>query len=495
MTRLWAIAALTVAVVMACDRVPLTSPTGSTIVVTIDKDTLPLGGSATVIAVVTESAGTAVHNGTMVTFQPSIGRTDPVEAPTVNGKATVTFLAGSTSGAGVIHAFSGGARTGSGNSSAGGASVKVGTAGVERIGVRAEPLNVPVTGGTVVIIATLFDAAGNSIINTPITFSSDFGSLSSSIATTDANGEARVSLTTNRTTVVTVNAGAKSQPFTLQALSPPTITITCTGTTFNVGVPVSCTLKPQASGNSTSSAPIQNVTINWGDGSGERPIGVVTGDTVVAHTFTTPGVYQLTAAVTDTNSQRAVAVTSLNVTRAIPTISISGSAATAAVGATVTFTVTPPPAPLVPISGVVVQFGDGTGRNLGAVTAAQVVTKIYTSAGSYQVSATVTDTAGTSNTATTAIIITGATAPTVAFTQNGTISGGIGSFTVTPTAAAGTTISSVVVRRGIDNGGATVHSSTNGGTFAVNGLAVNDVLTATVTDSAGSTATAQVIVK
>src|SRR5262245_24966595 len=159
LTRLWVIAVLTVVGVVSCDRVPLTSPTGSTISISIDREILPIGGTATVTAVVTEISGTPVHNGTTVTFQTSIGRTDPGEAETVNGKAIATFFAGSVSGAGVIHAFSGPARTGSGNSSGGGATVRIGTAGAERVAVRSEPLNVPVTGGTVTVIATLFDAA------------------------------------------------------------------------------------------------------------------------------------------------------------------------------------------------------------------------------------------------------------------------------------------------------------------------------------------------
>src|SRR6478609_11215279 len=76
MTRLWVIALLTVGLVVACDRVPLTSPTGSTIALSVDRDTLPLNGQATVTAVVTEVSGTAVQNGTSVTFQTSLGRTD-----------------------------------------------------------------------------------------------------------------------------------------------------------------------------------------------------------------------------------------------------------------------------------------------------------------------------------------------------------------------------------------------------------------------------------
>ena len=54
MFRLYAIAVVTVLVVVACDTVPLTSPTGSTITISIDKTVLPLNGQATVRAVVME---------------------------------------------------------------------------------------------------------------------------------------------------------------------------------------------------------------------------------------------------------------------------------------------------------------------------------------------------------------------------------------------------------------------------------------------------------
>src|SRR5688572_12557113 len=77
--RLSFVAVMSVLAVMACDSVPLTSPTGSTITLSIDRNVLPLNGEATLRAVVTESSGTAVHNGTMVTFQPAIGTTSPPE--------------------------------------------------------------------------------------------------------------------------------------------------------------------------------------------------------------------------------------------------------------------------------------------------------------------------------------------------------------------------------------------------------------------------------
>jgi adhesin/invasin len=488
MTWLWVLSAVTVAMVVACDKVPLTSPTGSTISLSIDRETLPIGGTATVIAVVTESAGTAVHNGTMVTFQTTSGRMDPIEAPTVNGKATSTFIGG-VSGTAVINAFSGAARTGSGNSSAGGVSIKVGTAAAERVSVRTEPANIPVSGGTVTVVAGLYDAGGNPISNTPVSISADFGTLSSNTATTDANGEARVTLTTNRTTTITVTAGAKTQPFTLNALNPPTVTLQCGGSTntaATVGLPISCTIAATAAGNATSSAPIVNLTVNWGDGTGEQPLGV-NGSTTVSHTYTSTGSFVVTAAATDGNSQRGTAVLTLNVTRSIPSISISGpTSGTGTAGSPVTFTVVPPTpsATGIPTANVTVNFGDGTSRDLGAITASTAVLKTYSSTGIYNVSATVTDTAGGRNTASTAIQIGQGTPPTVTLTHDSAPANNNVDevFTVGATTTNGT-ITNIRVTLG---DGTVIYSGAAGSfTWKPNGVGVF-TLTATATDTGGN---------
>ncbi len=493
MTRLWVIAVLTVGIVVACDRVPLTSPTGSTIALTVDRDILPINGQATITAVVSEVTGLPVHNGTLVTFQTSLGRTDPIEAETVNGKATVTFLAGAVSGTANISAFSGAARTGSGNSSAGGVSVKIGTAGVDRIAVRTDPVNVPISGGTVTVIATLFDAGGNPIINTPVTFSSDFGSLSSNSATTDSNGEARVSLTTNRTTIITAAAGAgKDKSFTLNALNPPTITISC-GSSSNgtAGIPVSCTLKPTAaviSGNGSSSAPIQNVTITWGDGSGEQPLGAIASgsESAVQHTFAQAGTYSVTAAVIDANSQRGSTTISVVVVRSTPSgFSMSCPSSAITVGSPGSFTFKPASSPAVPISNVTVDFGDGTSRNLGAPTADQSFLKSYSSDGGYTVIATVTDITGQKGTSSCGVIVNRASAITVTFTQDTTTvkAGTVAAFTVSASGGTGNITNIRVTNQDGDqlySGGAGSFTWTpkSGGTA---------VLTAVATDSAGNT--------
>ena len=72
---------------------------------------LPIAGSTDITAVVIESAGTPVQNGTVVTFTSSLGTIEPREARTSNGQVTVRYVAGTQSGTAKIGAFSGGSKS------------------------------------------------------------------------------------------------------------------------------------------------------------------------------------------------------------------------------------------------------------------------------------------------------------------------------------------------------------------------------------------------
>ena len=88
----------------ACQKVPLLAPTGSSIALTATATTLPLNGTTDIIAQVLESGGTPPQNGTLVTFTTSLGSIEPSEARTSGGRVIVKFLAGSTSGeASIVH--------------------------------------------------------------------------------------------------------------------------------------------------------------------------------------------------------------------------------------------------------------------------------------------------------------------------------------------------------------------------------------------------------
>ena len=75
---------------------------------------------------------------------------------------------------------------------------------------RAEPARLGPGGGSTQIVALVRDLAGNPLSGASVAFSASAGTMSTGVAQTDANGEARSTLTTGRETTVTATVGAKS---------------------------------------------------------------------------------------------------------------------------------------------------------------------------------------------------------------------------------------------------------------------------------------------
>jgi hypothetical protein len=182
--------------VAACDKVPLTAPTESTISLFATASSISATGSTDIVATVIESAGTPVQNGTVVTFTTTLGRIDPLDARTQNGKVTVKLSGDGRSGTATITAFSGGAISEQ-------LTLPIGSAAAETVTVRAEPGRLPPGGGSTQIIALVRDAAGNALSGASVAFTASSGNLSSGVAVTDGNGEARTTLTTGRETTIT----------------------------------------------------------------------------------------------------------------------------------------------------------------------------------------------------------------------------------------------------------------------------------------------------
>jgi hypothetical protein len=211
----------------ACDKAQLLAPTGSSVTLTALTQVVPTGGSTQVTAFVIESAGTPVQNGTTVRFTTNLGRVDPSEVQTSNGYASTTFLAGSDSGVADVRAISGsaGATDGGAASPSNVVQIMVGAAAVETVILGANPSTVPAGGGTVTLLATVSGAAGRLLQGVPVTLVTTAGQLSSSVATTDQNGQARSMLTTTAAASVTASAGTKTSAATMvtvQPVVPPT---------------------------------------------------------------------------------------------------------------------------------------------------------------------------------------------------------------------------------------------------------------------------------
>ncbi|MBW8867854.1 MAG: Ig-like domain-containing protein [Acidobacteria bacterium] len=196
---------------VACQKVPLLAPAGSTMTLTTAASTLPINGSTDVIAQIIEAGGVPPHEGTRVTFTTSLGRLQPSEADTdVGGRAIVRFIA-TSSGVASITALSGGTSIPAANA----VRIQIGAAAVGGVSLQANPTTLASAGGTTDLTATVSDTSGNPLPGVPVSFSIDTtattssgaGSFAASVVTTDANGRATTQFTTNRTTTVVASAG------------------------------------------------------------------------------------------------------------------------------------------------------------------------------------------------------------------------------------------------------------------------------------------------
>ena len=255
----------------ACDTVPLTAPSGSAVTISVANSIVPLGGTTEVTAFVSEQGGTAVQNGTTVRFTTNLGRMEPIEAQTKNGYAVATFVAGDVSGVADVTASSGSIGSGAPPPSGGGngaattavsgsnsVKITVGAAASETVVLNAIPNSVPVGGGTVTLIASVLDINGNRLRNVPVNFSTDAGNLSATVANTDANGEARVELSTNREANVTARAAAKSATLKIIIQAPATVALSANPSTVppSGGTVVLTAVVLDASGNTLPNVPV-----------------------------------------------------------------------------------------------------------------------------------------------------------------------------------------------------------------------------------------------
>jgi hypothetical protein len=282
------------------------------------------GGSGTGSSTTASTGGTPVQNGTLITFTTTIGRIEPSEARTHNGQVTVTLFTGSESGTPSITAFSGGASTTNKD-------IKIGTAAVKTVTIAAAPSTLGSSGGTSTITATVINDSGGPVSGVPVTFTTDKGTLSSSVVTTDANGNATTQLTTSATAKVSATTGGTTTatPVTV-TVNPSSLTsFTATPNATTAGVPVSFTVTPNASAN------LQNVRVSFGDGA-SQDLGPIGGATPAGpHTYCAPGTYTATATPTDANGSSGSLSTQVVIGALPVTLTSSGSAT---VGSTITFT-------------------------------------------------------------------------------------------------------------------------------------------------------------
>jgi hypothetical protein len=420
-------------VTVACEKVPLLAPSGSTITLTSPVTALPVNGTARIYAQVIEPSGTPPHSGTQVTFTTTLGTIQPANAETdTNGQVVATFIAGSSNGTATITAISGGV------SASGSSAIKiaVGTAAVGAVRLGANPTILPPSGGTAALTAQVFDINGNALPNAPIFFTTTAGTLDQFVVNTDQNGIATARLTTANQATVTATVGATggsstggggtggggtggggttptapaaptstqtSATITIAIGGAPQLVITPPTTPPGAGLPASYTFAVTAA--ATNGCLVRDLTVNWGDGQ-VQDLGAVTGNAVVSHSYANAGSYTIKATVTDScgfaqtvSSGVAVTVTTN------PTIIITPSVPTGSKTATFTIQITPPTG--VGITDVLISFGDGVRSDLGGATGTVTVQHTYPNVANqtYTVTVSVTDTLGRTTTGQTTVNI------------------------------------------------------------------------------------------
>jgi PKD repeat protein len=378
---------LVVAGLPACDKVPLTAPTESTILLFANGSSVPLTGGVDLVATVTEKPGTPVQNGTLVTFTTTLGRVDPPEARTTNGRATVRLFADGRSGTAKVTALSGGAAKAE-------LEIPIGAGAADNLVLRAEPTAVGASGGTVQLIATVRDATGNAIPGVPVTFSTTAGQISPATVTSDANGEARTSLTTTRASTVTASAGSKTATVEVTYTGAPTIAIAVTPESPTTGevVTFAITVTP------ATDVPIQSIEIDFGDG---RRTNLGSSSTSASHVYATAGTFTVRVIARDVTGQETEQATVIAVS-ALVGVSIDTDLApgeNATIGVPVQFTA------LVSGAGTVLQyrwnFGDGSEQT----TTIPTVMHTYTETGTKVISVSVLTSTGGTGTAQTQVTV------------------------------------------------------------------------------------------
>ena len=295
-----------------CRNVPLLAPSGTELTLLASDNTLPVDGATEITAVLIEgtlSAGTGgstsaavgggapVHNGTVVTFTTTLGRLEPAEAKTSNGRATVRLVGDGRSGTAKITAYSGSATES--------IDVLVGAGAADHIAVTASPQALPGTGGSSVISARVEDEQGNSLSGVPVSFSTSAGSLSETRAQSNSQGVALTTLTTTQAAKVTATAGSATGTVDI-TIKPRTSVSIGLPASAQVAVPATVTITP------ATNAILRTVLVDFGDGTSFTAQNVAAAVTI-PHAFRFMGPTTVTARATDTEGNVEVSTGQLTV--------------------------------------------------------------------------------------------------------------------------------------------------------------------------------------
>ncbi len=265
----------------------------------------------------------------------------------------------------------------------------------------------------------------------------------------------------------------------IAVLDAPTVSLTGNGTALT-GVAYNLSITAAAAPGST----LSSVTVDWGDGSALEILTLPA--TSATHTFTSAASRTVTVVATDTNTLTASATVGVVVSLSQPTVAISGNA-TVDTGVLYTLGITTTAAAGSSLSGLTVDWGDGSALETLATNATDA-THTFSVAGTPTITVTATDTNTAVATATKTVTVS-LPVPTVTMGVNsGTASTGVQytlNFTASP--AAGSSLSGLSVDWG---DGAGAQALTVGDSSATHTYQNADVGAKTITVLATDTNTA-----
>jgi Big-like domain-containing protein/PKD domain-containing protein len=296
--------------------------------------------------------------------------------------------------------------------------------------------------GTTDIIALVLEAAGTPPHSgTVITFSTTLGSIEPDQARTDTSGRVIVKFragTNNGTALINATSGGAT---TIRTDGSGAVRI-AVGTAAVARVSVSAAPNPvpaiggtstitasvaDINGNLLPSAPVFFTTtagsladslVNTGpDGSARTSLTTNVQATVTA----TVGVQGATGATGGTGNTSGTAAGTVQVNVSVaPGLAITPPTTPPNVGlpANFTFVVTPATTNGSAVRNVHVDWGDGSSRDLGAITGSSVQSHVYQDDGTFTVTATVTDAMGNSQTVSTSVTVIPVASPTIIITPN-----------------------------------------------------------------------------
>ncbi len=259
--------------------------------------------------------------------------------------------------------------------------------------------------GSVEVTANVTEPGGVPVQNgTQVVFTTTLGVLDPAEART-SSGRATVRLNAGAASglaqIRAFSGGAQAEALEIRVGAAAATLVTVSATPSAVGANGgTAEIIAVATGENNQRLP--GIPVNFGTSAGTlRDTTVVTDGNGEARTqLTTTREAIVTATIGSVSATTTVRVT----TR--PVITLTGPSTAIGVGETTTFTVNvQPQVNGDPVRDVVIDFGDGDRRSLGALTGSRTIQKVYTRKGTYTVTVSVFDTGGETTTASTGVTV------------------------------------------------------------------------------------------